>query len=389
MAKAQTKRCRRCGGDLGAGSQQGVCLDCIKKLQAAKRARDSGRRRGTAAAAKADSSRRESVRTLTCVDCGERFFDVDLAAKRVSMVDGQPVCTACLKKRGGLGLVTVFVGTGVVALALLVLYPAIMLVALMILAVIAVITGGYYDGWQRNTRLMIVGIGLVAFVLCLYIHGFVREGQRRRMDKEAMEPYYKKIEKAIEEEDRDRIDSLLVRARKAAEALYYPKKHKARVKKLVKKARMDLTPEGMSDYDAGHYLALVRKLPRKKRWGHSPISNVTHKDIEGMGEMKHVFIEFYPSEKYDPDDARSKSDFEAEINTIFLDLMQRTDMIAKVTVTLFTAEDGEPEELDSMILTRQGFKDWRALHRGRASEGYMELRLLDFCGDPPPRIRAG
>jgi len=391
MPSAQTSRCRRCGGDLGAGSQQGVCLECIKKLQAAKRARDSGRRR-VAAAAKPESSRRESVRTMTCVDCGQRFFEVDIAAKRIVMVDGQPVCAACLKKRGGLGLVPVFAGSGLVALALLYLYPAHVLMALIVFSVLAIITGAYYGGWERKTRLMIVGIGLMTFIVCFYVHGFVRVAQDRSRDDAAMKPYYPPIEIAIKEKDRKRIESLITRARKVAGILKLDvsrKKHGGLIDKLEAKARQEMTPPGMDDpYDAGLYIALAKKLSGKKRWGKDALKGIAHEELEGEVKRKHITVELYVSEKYDPEDTRERSNLEKEITTIFTDLMQRDHVINKVTVTAYAAEDGEPEELESKILVRQGYKDWLTFQRAsRDAAMKNDYDILEFCGDPPPKFQ--
>ena len=244
MPSAQTGRCRRCGGELGAGSQQGVCLDCIRRLQAAKQARESGRRQRTAAK-KVSSVRRESVRTFTCVDCGERFFDVDMSAKRVVMVDGNPVCAVCLKKRRGLGLVPIFVGSALVGLALLWMYPRQTFAALIIAGGVTVFTGAYYSGWSAKTRKIIVASGLLIAVVSIFGLWRVVVGSRHKEDAAVMASHLSALKKSIDSGDIIVMNEALARAREALKLLHYPGRYKVTVNKLATTMKAAL-PEGTS-----------------------------------------------------------------------------------------------------------------------------------------------
>ena len=358
---------------MGAGSQQGVCLDCIKKLQAAKRARESGRTRPSSRRAAAESAKRESVRTFTCVDCGERFFDVDLAEKRVQMVDGQPVCVACLRKRTGMGLMPIFIGSGLVILALLYMYPLQMLVALGIGGICVAIAGASYQWWPSRTRGTLVAGGLGTVVVVIVAHMVVSGHLRHVADAEAMEAYYADCQKAHKENNPLRLKEAIDRAEAFAKGLNYPAEQKGAIARWKKKLTED---QPVTDpLDQGIYWVLVDGYGREPRWGKQAIKSVTHERNEEGGVSFEV--EMYASKHYkDPEHA---SYIIGEMVAVLRTVMLRPMRVDKVVVTFYVVEGGEDREIARYGLDRDGYTKWFQETIPKA-DGTREGPLLrDYC----------
>jgi hypothetical protein len=396
MPAAQTGRCRRCGGDLGPGSQQGVCLECIKRLQAARRARESGRRVAQPGK-KASSVRRESVRSFTCTDCGKQFFEVDLASRRIVMVDGQPVCAACLKKRKGMGPLPMIIGAAVIVVGALILAPKQMLAGLFVAGLVTIALVLYYSTWATRTRAIMAGIALVTIAVSALLYRWMDKQDRLAADAEAVRPLAENIDRLLEEGLPQQVQVAIqdLKDSIAKEGfLHFPDRQQPLVEKYEKLLAEREKAIGLDPAVKDLYWHLMRLFPGDDlRWGDKrPIEGSTlqvkalpevdNPEYEPGGpetlELRNQFevlIDYYAPDNYRGSDGKKTTD--EEVSRILIRAHQYAYSIYyRVSVRVLNGDD---KEVGLYSLDDPGLM----LYQQRSREDDMGERVgvsvLDFC----------
>jgi len=339
---------------------------------AAKRSRKSGVR---PAVGRPSSVTRKPVKAYPCVDCGEKFFEVDREAGRVFVVDGQPVCALCLKKRRRLVSWPLAAGAGVVLLALLLLFPLQTLAGLVLMSLGVIAVALYYTKWTARTRAVTAAVAFSAAGVSLIAHGMVGQARHRAALDRAMAPHYAACRKAHEAEDLMALRDAVMRAEQALEELPASERHEGIVGAWRKKRDKLLGP--VDPFDAGLYWYVSTKIPISERWGKPPVRRVKSK--KGASGKRTVDIHLYAPENFEL--PRGRDVAKSEIRNIFASVLLWSRTIDKIAVVVQVPKEDEDAEIGRFGLDRGSYLRWREETRENDIGERLGAEIFEFC-DP-------